>query len=621
MFTIATAGHIDHGKSSLVRALTGIDPDRLPEEKERQMTIELGFAHFRLSGGEEVGIIDVPGHERFIKTMISGVSALDMVMFVIAADDGWMPQSEEHLAILRYLGVERGIIVLTKVDLVEDDWKEMVKLDLRNHTKGTFLVGRPIIEFSATDNRNLDEIFATVEEMLRTTLRSLPARSARLYVDRTFTVAGTGTVVTGTLREGNFAVGQELYHHPSGAKTRVKSLESFYSHLETAPPGIRLAVGLQALERGHIARGDLLYWPDALEPSQIVAVKLNVEAKAARHLKNNREILFLHGTSEVEGNLVMPASGQLAGDGATLVVIKLAAPVICKIGDRFVLRLPTPSLLVGGGLVIDAVINDFERKDVIQWDRLALASSLATTDLIVYQLLKEGIVRASDVLYQSLIPEPEIKAAIDRMSAGKVIIKRDDYLIHKQVWDESLAAVAAQVKEYHDANQHLVAMSLAELNSRLSIPQLLLDYALAALVSAGKLQRHESGVKLSDYSAGLSSELENLRKRVIEALSQKSGGMATRDEIMALDKEAKKVYTYLKQNGLIVDIGGSVYLRDYFDTLVAAVVAALKDKGKITVAEARDLTGTSRKVVLPVLEDLDRRRVTRREGDYRYLCE
>ena len=621
MFTIATAGHIDHGKSSLVRALTGIDPDRLPEEKERQMTIELGFAHFRLSGGEEVGIIDVPGHERFIKTMISGVSALDMVMFVIAADDGWMPQSEEHLAILRYLGVARGIIVLTKVDLVEDDWKEMVKLDLRNHTKGTFLEGCPIIEFSASDNRNLDTILNTVEEILRTSLRSLPARSARLYVDRIFTVAGTGTVVTGTLREGSLAVGQELYHHPSGAKTRVKSLESFYSHLQTAPPGIRLAVGLQALERGHISRGDLLFAPDKLKASTIVAAKVFVERAAARHLKHNREVLFLHGTSEVEGTLILPAQARVMDDESMLIVVNLASPVICKIGDRFVLRLPTPSLLVGGGIVIDAELDEFNRKDGQRWEQLSAAASLDVSELIKYQLLKLGIVRAGDVLYQSLFQEGEIDSAVEQMLESKIIIKRDEYLIHKQVWDHSLAAVVAEVKAYHEAHPHVVAMSLAELNSRLSMPSLLLDYALAALVSAGKLQRHESGVKLADYAAGLSSELENLRRRVLAALSKQAGGMATRDEIMGLDKEAKKVYTYLKQNGVIVEFGGAVYLKEYYDELVAAVIAGLKDKRKITVAEVRDLTGTSRKVVLPVLEELDRRRVTRREGDYRYLCE
>ena len=210
MYTIATAGHIDHGKSSLVKALTGTDPDRLPEEKEREMTIELGFASFQLSTGEEVGIVDVPGHERFIKNMISGVGALDMVMFVVAADDGWMPQSEEHLAILRYLGVERGMIVLTKVDMVDPDWKEMVKSDLRTKTKGTFLDGCEIVEFSAQDNRNLDVVKATVERILKSVQREAPGDSARLYIDRVFTIAGTGTVVTGTLREGTFTVGQEV---------------------------------------------------------------------------------------------------------------------------------------------------------------------------------------------------------------------------------------------------------------------------------------------------------------------------------------------------------------------------------------------------------------------------
>ncbi len=621
MFTIATAGHIDHGKSSLVRAMTGIDPDRLPEEKEREMTIELGFAHFRLSGGEEVGIIDVPGHERFIKTMIAGVGALDLVMFVIATDDGWMPQSEEHLAILRYLGVTRGIIVLTKVDLVEDDWKEMVKSDLRNRTTGTFLEGCPIIEFSATDNRNLDIVFSTVEEMLRTTLRALPAKSARLYVDRSFSVAGTGTVVTGTLREGNFAVGQELYHHPSGARTKVRSLESFYAHLETAPPGIRLAVGLQALDRGHIQRGDLLYTPQSLESAEQLTIRLLVEPKVSRYLKHNRDIVFLHGTSESEGKLVLPPEPVVLEDGSLVAKLKLLTPVICKIGDRFILRLPTPSLLIGGGFVVDFGNVNVDRRNKSMWALARQASSLSVDDLITVQLRERSLIREGDLLFQSLIPEIEISAAVARMMADKSMLKRDSYLILKSVWDEALATILAEVKSFHDNNQHLSAMSLAELSSRLPIPSQLIDYALSSLVSLGKLQRHESGVKLADYSAGLSEELDAIRRNIFDLLSEKSGGVASRDEINAISKDAKKVYTYLKQNAQIVDISGSVYKKDYYESLVAAVLAALRERGKITVAEVRDLTGTSRKVVLPVLEELDRKRVTRREGDYRYLCE
>lgn len=585
------------------------------------MTIELGFAHFRLSGGEEVGIIDVPGHERFIKTMISGVGALDLVMFVIAADDGWMPQSEEHRAILRYLGITRGIIVLTKVDLVEDDWKEMVKSDLRNRTTGTFLEGCPIIEFSATDNRNLEVIFATVEEMLRTTLRALPAKSARLYVDRSFSVAGTGTVVTGTLREGNFAVGQELYHHPSGAKTRIRSLESFYEHLETAPVGIRLAVGLQALDRSHIQRGDLLYTPQSLESSDRLTIRLLIEPKVSRYLKHNRDIVFLHGTSESEGKLILPLEPVLLEDGSLVAMLKLSTPVICKIGDRFILRLPTPSLLIGGGLVVDFGNGIVDRRNKNMWSLARQASSLSVDDLIIVQLRERSLIRESELLFQSLVPEIETNNSIARMMAAKAILKRDAYLILKSVWDEALATILAEVKNFHDSNQHLSAMSLAELSSRLPIPSQLIDYALSSLVALGKLQRHESGVKLADYSAGLSDELDAIRRNILDLLSEKSGGVASRDEINAVSKDAKKVYTYLKQNAQIVDIDGSVYKKEYYEALVATVLAALRERGKITVAEVRDLTGTSRKVVLPVLEELDRRRVTRREGDYRYLCE
>lgn len=621
MFTIATAGHIDHGKSSLVRALTGIDPDRLPEEKERQMTIELGFAHFQLTGGEEAGIIDVPGHERFVKTMISGVGAIDMVMFVIAADDGWMPQSEEHLSILSYLGVEKGMIVLTKVDLVDNDWKELVKADLRNRTTGTFLQDCPIIEFSAHDNRNLELVRSTIEDILRSALRHLPQSSARLFVDRIFTVAGTGTVITGTLREGGFVVGQELYHHPSGTKTRIKSLESFYSHLESAPPGVRLAVGLQSLDRHQIQRGDLLYTPARLHASDHVAVKIRLEGAAARHVKNNRKLLFLHGTSETDATIILPQEKTTTDDGSLIAVLRLDSPAVCKGGDRFILRLATPQILIGGGVIVDPLLSEINRKDQEYWRSLQKAATMEIGELILYHLANHGVVARDELLYQSLMHDAEKQLLIERMLESKKVLDLSGRLVLREVWEDAKKQILAAVKDFHTTNPHIASMSLADLKSRLSLPTELVDFALEALSKEGKLERHEAGIKFKEYSAGLSDALERLRQKIMTILADKETVTLTRKEIMSLDKDAQKVYTYLKQNGQIVDLEGNVYAKDSFDRISSAIVEGLKSKGKITVAEVRDLTGTSRKVVLPILEDMDRRRITRREGDYRYLCE
>jgi selenocysteine-specific elongation factor len=621
MYTIATAGHIDHGKSSLVKALTGTDPDRLPEEKAREMTIELGFASFRLSSGEEVGIIDVPGHERFIKTMIAGVGALDMVMFVIAADDGWMPQSEEHLAILRYLGVERGIIVLTKVDMVEPDWKEMVKSDLRVKVEGTFLEGCEIIEFSAVDNRNLETIRATVERMLKSTPRPLAGNSARLYVDRVFTIAGTGTVVTGTLREGMLAVGQELIHHPSGEKTRIKNLESFYSHLDKALPGIRLAVGLQSFDRATVQRGDLLSSSRQLQASTALGIMLHLEPKQARLVRHNRSIIFLHGTSEVEGKIMLPPTMVARDDGAIVAVLKLSSPVMVKTCDRFILRLPTPSVLVGGGMVIDPVLELFKRGATERWDLLKQAASLKTRDLVAYELTVKQIVAESELLQQSLLPGSEIRANIDHLVEHKEVIRRDRFLILKSVWDQAMELVLKQVTDYHQKNQHLASMPLAILTSQTELPPQLFDFVFDSLISANKLERYEAGVRRKDYAAGLTTAQEETRKRILSTLGANQRLAVNRDELLGNDKDAKKIYTYLKQKNDIVDIGGMVYLRETYDRFVAEIVGYIKSRGKMTVAEARDVTQTSRKVILPLLEELDRQKITKRDGDYRVLSQ
>lgn len=619
MYTIATAGHIDHGKSSLVKVLTGTDPDRLPEEKKREMTIELGFASFKLEDGTEVGIIDVPGHERFIKTMIAGVGTLDLVLFIVAADDGWMPQTEEHLAILKQLGAQHGIVVLTKVDLADEDWIELVKADIQSKVSGTFLENAEIIEFSAEDHRNLEQIHAAIAAKLTETTRPALLDSARLFVDRAFTIAGTGTVVTGTLREGAFKVGQEVVHHPSGQKSKVKNLESFYSHLDQANPGIRLAVGLQAVERHHIGRGDLLYHPADLKGSSSLAIKLRIEPEQEKLVKHNRQIVFLHGTSEVEGRLVLPADAVSAADGALLAVLRLDQEVVAKSGDRFVLRLPTPSVLVGGGVVIDPLLSLFKRSSARHWQQLLRASTLEPEALLVYELESRLLARESELLKQALIARTDVTPVVERMITEREILKRGDFLILKSVWDRLSDSLVKLVQAYHEENPHLEAMPLASLHSRLACPESLFDLLIESLISQSKLARFQAGVKLASYSAGLAGGLEKVKEDIVARLSDAANPTITRKELFAMHKQAKDVYAYLKQRDDVIEVGGLVFLTTVFNKLVSSVVQLIRQEGKITVAQARDATGSSRKVVLPILEEMDRRQITRRAGDFREL--
>lgn len=620
MYTIATAGHIDHGKSALVKALTGTDPDRLPEEKRREMTIELGFASFQLEDSTEVGIIDVPGHERFIKTMIAGVGTLDMVLFVVAADDGWMPQTAEHLAILKYLDAKAGLIVLTKVDLVERDWIELVKTDIRGNMAGSFLENAELIEFSAEDNRNLEEIKSAIEKMLRHTTRPPLLDSARLFVDRAFTIAGTGTVVTGTLREGAFKVGQEVVHHPGRQKSKIKNLESFYSHLDQANPGIRLAVGLQAVERHDIGRGDLLFHPADLKSSVDLAVKLRLEPEHEHLVKHNRQIILLHGTSEISGRLVLPPDQLHTDHDALLAVLRLDGEVVAKSGDRFVLRLPTPSVLLGGGTIIDPLLQPFKRSSGKHWQQLLRASSLQPEALLVYELESRSLARESELLKQVLISRSDVTPVVQQMLDDKKLLKRGEFLILKGVWDNLGIEVTEAVERYHEENPHLTAMPMANLQSRIHCPEALFDMVVESLISQGKLARFQAGVKLTSFSAGLGGELAKVRETVVSRLGDMSNPGLSRKDLFALHKSARDVYAHLKQTDQIVEVGGLVFLREIFDNLVESVVNLIKKENKITVAQARDVTGTSRKIILPILEEMDRRQITRRSGDYRELA-
>ncbi len=619
MYTIATAGHIDHGKSALVKALTGTDPDRLPEEKRREMTIELGFASFKLEDGTEVGIIDVPGHERFIKTMIAGVGTLDLVLFIVAADDGWMPQTAEHLAILKHLGAKIGLIVLTKVDLAEPEWIELVKNDVRTRVADTFLAEAEILEFSAADNRNLDQIRTSLADALRQTTRPPLLDSARLFVDRSFTIAGTGTVVTGTLREGAFQVGQEVVHHPTGNKSKIKNLESFYSHLEEADPGIRLAIGLQAVERHDIGRGDLLYHPSSLRGGASLGVKLYLEPEQEKLVKHNRQVILLHGTSEVAGRLVLPPEPLSAEDRGLLALLYLEGEVVAKSGDRFILRLPTPSVLLGGGIVIDPLLKPFKRTFGAAWQLLLTAATLTPGALLAYELESKLLAKEGDLLKQALLQRSEVAPVVEQMLAAKEIIKRGEYLILKRIWDRLSEKVLSEVKEYHDQNPHLEAMPLASLHAALTCPEVLRDLLIESLISQEKLARFQAGVKLSSYTAGLGSELEQVKEQVISRMRSATTPAVSRKELFALHDKARDVYAFLKQRDQIVDIGGLVFLREVFDKLVESVVRLIKKEGKITVAQARDTTGSSRKIILPILEEMDRRQITRRSGDYREL--
>jgi selenocysteine-specific elongation factor len=398
----------------------------------------------------------------------------------------------------------------------------------------------------------------------------------------------------------------------------VKSLESFYSKLDQAEPGIRLAVGLQSLEKIEVARGDVVYYPADLSAGDMIAVKIVCEADARRFVKQGRTITLLHGTSEIEGNLQL-APDEVAESNEFVAVLRLERSSIFKCGDRFVLRLTTPSRLIGGGLIIDPNLKSFSRRDSGLWSRLRRAATLEVRTMITYELEKELISKRGQLLSQSGFARREIEAAVDLLLKEKTLLEFDGELILSSSWQEAEATLLALLKEFHEAHPHQATLPLAELRSRVSLPEALVDRMLGELVKSGKLIKRDSGIKLAASSSGLSVEQERLRVRIESLLGEATSSCLARSELFSLDKEARNVYTYLRQNDLIVDANGTVYLKTTFEAATNVILGQIRANGRITVAEARDLTGSSRKFVLPILEELDRRRITRREGDYRVL--
>src|SRR5437868_7410310 len=353
MSCIGTAGHVDHGKSTLVKALTGIDPDRLAEEKERGMTIDLGFAWLKLPGGREVSIVDVPGHESFIKNMLAGVGGIDAALLVIAADEGIMPQTREHLAILDLLHVQRGIVVLTKADLVDEEWLELVREEVAEYLLPTTLAHAPIVPVSAYTMQGIPDLLTQLEQMLATSQERQNIARPRLPVDRVFTLTGFGTIVTGTLLDGNFKMGQEVEILPQGLKTRIRGLQTHQHKMEIAQPGSRVAINLASISRTDLSRGDVVALPGQLRPTMLIDDHIQLVADAPRPLTHNTLVDLYSGSQEVPARVRLLDVEELKPGQSAWAQLRLSRPAVLARRDRFILRIPSPSMTIGGGEMIE----------------------------------------------------------------------------------------------------------------------------------------------------------------------------------------------------------------------------------------------------------------------------
>ena len=606
-YVIGTAGHIDHGKSSLIIALTGIDPDRLAEEKRRGMTIDLGFAHLRLPSGLDVGIVDVPGHARFIRNMLAGTHGLDAVMLVIAADEGVMPQTREHLEIIDLLDVRRGVIVLSKVDLVDAEWLALVKTEVTEALRGTSLEGAQMIPFSAVTGEGKAELVAALDELLAGAAAKPDLGRPRLPVDRVFTMSGFGTVVTGTLVDGSVTVGDELEVVPRGALARVRGLQQHNLKVETASPGSRVAANLAGIEKDQIARGDVLARPKTLHGTKRVDASVRVLSSAPQSLRHGVELQLHTGTAEVGCRVIMLEGDEIAAGGKGWAQLYLERPIAAAAQDRFILRIPSPSTTVAGGRFVDVNPRKHSRSDGTVRESL---ERRAAGDVLQEELRKypRGVTVAA-LLKATLAPEADVAA----LTARRI----DNWLFDTAAWQAIAERATSEVDAYHAAHPLRSGMAREELRSKLGVPPAAFPAVVRGLVEDGRLAEQDGAVALPGHRVQLSTDGA---APLIELLARQPLAPPSLSEAIKQAGVSPEVVRALAQRGDIVRVGDdTAFTKDGYATAVALVREIISDSGSITVAQLRDRMGASRRPVLALLEHLDSERVTRRVGDARVL--
>ena len=614
---VGTAGHVDHGKSTLLTALTGMDPDRLREERERGMTIDLGFAWVKLPSGGDLGFVDVPGHQDFIRNMLAGIGSIDAVLLVVAADEGVMPQTREHLAILGLLGIERGVIALTKRDLVDDEWAALAVTDVRAALRGTALADAPLVEVSSTARLGLAELLQALERVLGEAPPRRDVGRPRLPVDRSFTMSGFGTVVTGTLLDGSLTIGDEIAVLPGDRRGRIRGLQTHRRSLDVARPGSRVAANVTGVDKQDVSRGMVLARPGSLETTNLLAVRLSLLPSASAALEHDEEVKVHIGTAESMARVALLEGPAIAPGETAWAQLRLAEPVAVAVGDRLVIRRPSPSETIGGGAVADLAAARLPRRaeTVAALERRTAPSSASR--LLASLDVPRTPVEAAD---RSGLSPDERNAAIAELVADGRAMALADALVSRDAFETLATHVERICAQAHRKTPLRAGASREEARSALGLPAKRFSALVERLVADKRLAERGSALAMPSHRPRLSEDQERRWLSAREALAKdplQPPSPAQLESEHGLDRE---LIAALAERGDVVRIGTeAVFLPEAVTRFARVVVDELAAAGSITVARARDISGSSRKHVLPLLQFLDDRGLTRRHGDDRIL--
>ncbi len=627
-FVVATAGHVDHGKSALVKALTGTDPDRLPEEKARKITIDLGFAemNLRAPNGEEIhaAIVDVPGHEDFVKNMIAGVGSIDLAIIVVAADDGWMPQTEEHLQILTHLQVKRAVVALTKSDLA--DVAKTAEL-IRDQLKQTPFEGALVIATSTITGIGLEELKEALASELSTLAPQPDVGKPRLFVDRAFSLHGIGTVVTGTLTGGRLAHDQPIVIQPGDTRTRIRMIQSHQREQQQARPGMRVALNLTEVapntKKKGVSRGDLITIPELGEAICVFDAVLTRSARsplAKGKIKSGASVYVHHGTKRVAARVVL-ARG--ANENVDLAQITVESPIFVLVGDRFVLRDPSERRTLAGGVILDTATDRRKFRSPAQREFLN-GRAQSPDDVIVAvrsELRRDGIRERANLLFRSKFSNEEIDAAAKQLADRNELVWHGDIIANADWWSTLHAKAIDEIAAHHKTFSQSVGIDLAKLRSNLcAMPAAAFD-ALIIDLSRNGYVRSENLIGRAAHRAVLSPELSQAAENIRRIISEKPFDPPARKQV-APDARARQALNFLIEQKELIDLGPDLVLsQKTFTEMKNAVTNFISKNGPATVSELRQLLQTSRRTAVPFLERLDRERVTQRLGDRRTLVE
>jgi selenocysteine-specific elongation factor len=628
MHVIGTAGHVDHGKSSLIAALTGVHPDRLKEEQERQMTIDLGFGWLKLPNGEEVGIVDVPGHRDFIENMLAGVGGLDAVLLVIAADEGVMPQTREHLAIIDLLQIPRGLIVLNKADLITDpEWFDLVESEIRSLVHGTVLENAPLLRVSAKRGDGLEELRQALGRLLEDAPSRPDLGRPRLPIDRAFTLSGFGTVVTGTLQDGTLHVGDEVLILPKGLRARIRGLQTHKKPTEIAHPGQRTAANLSGISVQELERGDVLTLPGHYQPSYRLDATLRLLPDVQRPLRHGAEVKVFLNTAEALAHVRLLGKDELQPGEEGWVQLELKTPLVTARGDRFILRRPSPAETLGGGLILDPEPRlRYRRFDPLTLQRLQSLQKGTPQELLLQAARALGIASLKEIARRAALDEATaLQAAQALFQAGSLlglgtpaaVLDMEAQVLAASHWEDLTRQAKSHVAEYHRLYPLRPGMPRPELLQRLRLSSVSFPHLLKRWLEMGIFKLAHDGIALPEHEIRFTPAQQKQVQALLQRFEQSPFSPPTASE--CIQSVGEEVFQALLIQGILIAVSAEiVFRRTDFEGMVERLRQAFCEQGPLTVAQVRDLFKTSRKYVLPFLEYLDSQGLTRRQGDFRY---